>query len=85
MSRAFFRPWKNRIYTSDYPASEGMKFVCTVNVYASSTVDSQMKTFYLLITFIVVFHAHMLRQLHLSVNSINGKHEKIPSKTFQPI
>ena len=35
--------------------------------------------------FIVTFHVHMLQQLQLPVNSINGKHEKIPSKTFQPI
>ena len=25
---------RNRIYASDYPASERMKFVCAVNVYA---------------------------------------------------
>lgn len=29
---------KNHIYASDYPASEHMKFFCTVNVYMSSTV-----------------------------------------------
>ena len=29
---------QNCIYTSDYPASEHMKFVCAVNVYVSSTV-----------------------------------------------
>ena len=40
MNRAFFRPWaqKNRIYASNYPASERMKFVCAVNVYARGTV-----------------------------------------------
>ena len=30
---------KNHIYASDYPALEYMKFVCTVNVYASGTVN----------------------------------------------
>ena len=43
-----------------------------------------MKTFYTSITFTVAFHFNMLQQLHLPVNSINGKPEKIPSKIFQP-
>ena len=36
----FFQPCsqKNHMYTSDCPAPEHMKFVCTVNVYASGTV-----------------------------------------------
>ena len=38
----FFWPCmqKNCIYVSDYPASEHMKFVCTVNIYASGSVRS---------------------------------------------
>ena len=39
-----------------------------------------MKAFYISIKFIVEFHVNMLQQLHLPVNSINSKHEKIPSK-----
>ena len=35
--------------------------------------------------FVVAFHVNKLQQVHLPVNSIIGKHEKIPSKTFQPI
>ena len=35
-----------------------------------------MKTFYISIKFIVAFYVNMLQQLHLPVNSINGKHEK---------
>ena len=39
-SRVFFSTVraKNRIYVSDYPASERTKFVCAVNIYASGTV-----------------------------------------------
>ena len=44
-----------------------------------------MKAFYVSIKFIVEFHVNMLQQLHLPVNSINSKHEKIPSKGFEPI
>lgn len=33
---------KNHIYESDYPASQQMKFVCAVNVYASATVAMQL-------------------------------------------
>ena len=55
------------------------------NIIQQLPVDSQMKTFYISIKFIVVFHVNMLQQLYLPVNSINGKHDKIPSKTFQPI
>ena len=36
-------------------------------------------TFYISIKFIVAFHVNMLQQPHLPVNSINGKHEKMPS------
>ena len=43
-----------------------------------------MKTFYISIKFIVVFHVNMLQQLYLPQNSTICKHEKIPSKTFQP-
>ena len=35
------------------------------------------------IKFIVAFYVNILQQLQLPVNSVNGKHEKIPSKTFQ--
>ena len=52
--------------------------------YKDLPADSQMKTFYISIKFIVAFHVNMLQQLHLSVNSINGKLEEIPSRTFQP-
>ena len=40
MNRAFFSTEraKNRIYASDYPASERMKFACAANVYARGTV-----------------------------------------------
>ena len=41
-----------------------------------------MKTFYISIIFFVAFHVNMLQQLRLPVNLIDGKHEKIPSKTF---
>ena len=56
-------------------------------VYATNfpSPDSQMKTFYISIKFIVAFHVNMLQeqqQLQLPVYSINGKHEKIPSRTF---
>ena len=44
-----------------------------------------MKTFYISMKFIIVFHVNMLQQLHLPVNSIICKHEKMPSKTFQLI
>ena len=44
-----------------------------------------MKAFYISIKFIVEFHVNMLQQLHLPVTSINSKHEKIPSKGFEPI
>ena len=47
--------------------------------------DSQMKTFYISIKFIVAFNVDMIQQLHLAVNSIICKHEKTPSKNFQPI
>ena len=43
MSRAFFfnRVCKKKhIYTSDYLASERMKFICAVNIYASGTVTA---------------------------------------------
>ena len=40
-------------------------------------VDSQMKTFYKSIKFIVAFHVNMLQQHHLPVHSIICKHEKI--------
>ena len=43
-------------------------------------VDSQMKTFYTSIKLIVEFHVDMLQQLHLPVDSIISKREKIPSK-----
>ena len=33
---------KKNIYESDYPASQQMKFVCAVNVYASDTVAMQL-------------------------------------------
>ena len=46
---------------------------------------SQMKTFYISVKCIVAFHVNMLPQLHLPVNSVTCKNEKIPSKTFQPI
>ena len=41
MNRAFFSTVRanNRIYASDYPASERMKFFCVVSVYASGTVS----------------------------------------------
>ena len=39
-----------------------------------------MKTFYISIKFIVAFH---VAKLHLPVNSIICKHEKIPFKTSQ--
>ena len=48
-------------------------------------VDSQMKTFPISIKCIVAFRVNMLQQLHLQVNSIICKNEKILSKTFQPI
>ena len=41
-----------------------------------------MKTFYISIKFIVVFHVNMLQQLYLPVNSDICKHRKIPSKTI---
>ena len=47
-------------------------------------VDSQMETFYISIKCIVAFHVNMLQQIHLPVNSINGKREEMRSKTFQP-
>ena len=31
---------KNCIHASDYPASERMKFVCAVNIFASGTVHA---------------------------------------------
>ena len=31
---------------------------------------------------ISVFHVNILQQLQIPVNSVNGKDEKIPSKTF---
>ena len=31
---------KKHIYTSDYLASERMKFICAVNIYASGTVTA---------------------------------------------
>ena len=34
---------------------------------------------------IVAFHVNMLQQIQLLVNSIDGRHEKTPSKTFKPI
>ena len=40
------------------------------------------ETFYISIKFIVMFHVNMLQQLQIPVNSINGKHEKIPSMIF---
>ena len=42
MSYVFFPPCgqKNRIYTSDYPASARTKFVCPVKMYASGTYDN---------------------------------------------
>ena len=46
--------------------------------------DSQMKTFNILTKFIVAFHVNMLQHFHLPVNSIICKHEKTPSKTYQP-
>ena len=52
--------------------------------YKDLSVDSQMKTFYISIKFIVAFHANMLQQLHHPVKTIICKHEKIPSNTFQP-
>ena len=56
------------------------------NIIQQLPVDSQMKTFYISIKFIVVFHVNMLQQLYLPVNSnIIGKEKKIPFKTFQPI
>ena len=41
----FFRPSmrKNRIYASDYSASERMRFACAANVYASGTVHRVVK------------------------------------------
>ena len=40
MNRAFFSTEraKKRIYASNYPTSERMKFACAANVYASGTV-----------------------------------------------
>ena len=43
-----------------------------------------MKTFYIII-YKIYCYVNMLQQLHLPVNSIIRKHEKIPTKTFQPI
>ena len=45
-------------------------------------VNSHMKTFYISIKFIVVFHVNMFQQLHLPANSIIRKHDKIPTETF---
>ena len=53
--------------------------------YKDLPVDSQIKTFYISIKFIAVFHVKISPQLRLSVNSIICKHEKIPNKPFQPI
>ena len=45
-----------------------------------------MYQIFVIILFCFVFvHVYMLQQLHLPVNSIICKHEKIPSQTFQPI
>ena len=55
------------------------------NIIQQLPVDSQMKTFYISIKFIVAFHVNMLQQLHLPVNSIICKHEKILSITFQRV
>ena len=56
-----------------------------VEIYKDLPVDSQMKAFYISMEFIGAFHVNMLQQVHLPENSITGKHEKIPYKTFQSI
>ena len=53
--------------------------------YKDLPVDSQIKTFYISIKFIAVFHVKISPQLRFSVNSIICKHEKILNKPFQPI
>ena len=46
-------------------------------------VDSQMTENFLYIKKLIsVFHVNILQQLQIPVNSVNGKDEKIPSKTF---
>ena len=53
--------------------------------YKGLPIDIQMKTFYISIKFIIVFHVNMMQQIHHTVNSTICKHEKTPSKNFQPI
>ena len=38
--------------------------------YKGLPIDSQMKTFYISIKFIIVFHVNMMQQIHHTVNSI---------------
>ena len=53
--------------------------------YKELPVESQMKNFCISIKSVTAFHVNMVQQLHLPVNSIICKHEKTPSRTFQPI
>ena len=59
---------------------------CVGILYKDMPGNSQMtENLYIYIKVIVAFHIKMLQQLQLPVNSVNGKHEEIPSKTFQHI
>ena len=50
--------------------------------YKDFPVDSRMKTIYISIKLIFVFHVNMLQQLYLLINSIICKHEKNHLKLF---
>ena len=47
-------------------------------------VDGRNETF-ISVRFFAVFHVNTLQQIHHPANSIICKHERKPSKTFQPI
>ena len=74
-----FTLWKKLLYYTH----TSHRFVMAIKVF-QLPVDSQMKSFYTSIKFIVVFHVNMLQQIHLPLNSVICKHEKIRTKTFQP-